>query len=120
MRKIKKANLIEGSSELIGTDNRDVFVLREGQGDITVSGFDVTEDKILFDFNSYSDVLGFGQDISDGSVITDFTGQTRILVEAIDANSDGITDTRFTVGEDSIILLGVAPDSLASGNLMGG
>jgi hypothetical protein len=36
-------------------------------------------------------------------------------------NGDGIADTTFLVNDsDSITLLGVAPDSLYSGSLMGG
>lgn len=116
----KAANLIEGGSELIATDDRDVFILRDGQGDKTVSGFDPSEDKVMFDFNSYSDVLGPFGFLSDGQVITDFTGLTSIHVSASDVNGDGVTDTSFLVGDDSIVLLGVAPSALSSGNLMGG
>lgn len=118
-RKVKKLNLIEGGDTLIGTAQADQFVLREGQGNIVVEGFEPGSDKVLFDFNSYSDVLGWGR-LSDGQVITDFTGLTNILVSATDLNADGITDTMFSVGSDSITLLGVSPDRLYSGSLMGG
>jgi hypothetical protein len=119
---MKAKRLIEGSSSndiLAGSRARDVFILREGGGDDVVDGFQPGIDKLMFDFNSYSDVLGFGR-LSDGQVITDFTGQTHILVQATDINNDGITDTTFTVGDDSITLLGVAPSDLYSGSIMGG
>lgn len=119
---MKGKRLIEGSEGndiLTGTRARDVFILRDGSGNDIVQGFQPGIDKVLFDFNSYSDVLGFGQ-LSDGQIITDFTGQTHILVQATDINNDGITDTTFTVGDDSITLLGIAPSDLYSGSIMGG
>lgn len=109
-----------GDDLLIGTAEADRFMLREGGGHDTVEGFQPGIDRLGFDFSSYSDVLGFGP-LHDGQVITDFTGGTSILVEAIDANGDGITDTLFTVnGSDSVTLLGVAPGDLSSGSLFGG
>jgi Ca2+-binding RTX toxin-like protein len=110
-----------GDDVLIGSAEADRFMLREGGGDDVIEGFQVGVDRLGFDFSSYSDVLGFGTDIQDGTVITDFSGQTSILVQSVDVNGDGITDTMFTVnGADSIALLGVAPDDLASGSLFGG
>lgn len=111
-------NNLEGAN-LIGTEDRDVFILREGQGNVVVEGFDVTKDKVLADFNSYSDVFGPFGFFSNGQTFTDFTGQTNVLVEYADFNGDGVTDTRLTFNDqDSITLLGV--DLIGSGSLMGG
>lgn len=96
----------------------DTFVLREGGGHDVVTDFEVGSDNVLLDFNSYSDVLGFGI-FEDGQEFDDFTGQTHVLVSIADFNGDGLLDTRFTVnGDDSITLLGVT--GLPSGDLMGG
>lgn len=117
----KKINLAEGGDTLVGTAGADQFVLREGQGDLIVEGFDRTDgDRVLFDFSSYSDVLGPLGFLHDGQQFRDFTGQTLFTVSAVDANGDGITDTRIQANEDSITLLGVSPDSLTSAALMGG
>ena len=118
-RKGKKFNVIEGGDTMIGTAAADIFVLREGHGDIVVEGFEVGKDKVLADFNSYSDVFGPLGFFSDGQTFTDFTGQTNVLVDYADFNSDGLTDTRLTFNdEDSITLLGVG--LIGSGSLMGG
>ena len=117
---MRKAKLIEGGDILTGTHNADIFVLREGQGDITVEGFQPGTDRILFDFSSYSDILGPLGYHHDGDRFTDFTGGTLFAISALDANGDGITDTRITANNDSIILLGVSPDSLTSASLFGG
>lgn len=122
-RKVKavKLNAIEGSGTLVGTEGADQFILREGQGNLVVEGFQVGIDRILFDFNSYSDAFGPLGRLSDGLQFSDFTGLTHVSVSASDVNGDGITDTTFLVNDsDSITLLGVAPDSLFSGSLMGG
>jgi hypothetical protein len=120
MKRGKKAlNLIEGGNTLIGTDGRDQFIIREGQGHITVEGFEAGVDKVLADFNSYSDVFGPFGGFSDGQVFTDFTGLTTVHVDYDDFNGDGVTDTRLTFnGSDSVTLLGV--DAFGSGSLMGG
>ncbi len=100
---------------------RDIFVLREGGGNDIVTDFDIGEDRLLFDFNSYSDVFGPLGYLYDGQEFSDFTGLTHVRVDAVDANADGVIDTMFTVnGADSIVLLGIAPSSLSSGDLMGG
>jgi hypothetical protein len=118
MKKAKKLNLIEGEGTLVGTASADQFVIREGQS-VTVEGFEVGKDKILADFNSYSDVFGPLGYFTDGQQFTDFTGQTTVLVDYDDFNGDGLTDTRLTFnGEDIITLLGVG--LLGSGSLMGG
>lgn len=113
-------NMIEGGDVLVGTAGADKFVLREGQGDLTVEGFQPGIDRVLTDFNSYSDIVKFTGRMYDGLTFTDFTGLTHYTVSAVDANADGIIDTRFDVNEDSITLLGVSPDQLFSGALMGG
>jgi hypothetical protein len=120
MKKAKKLNLIEGGDTLIGTPTADQFALREGDGDITVEGFQAGIDRILTDYNSYSDVVKMTGQWYDGLTFTDFTGLTHYTITAVDANGDGITDTRIQVNNDSITLLGVGPDSLYSGSLMGG
>ncbi len=110
-----------GTDTLTGGAGSDTFVLREGGGDDVITDFVQGEDRILFDFNSYSDVFGDLGSFYDGQQFTDFTGQTNVLVSAVDANADGVMDTVFTVnGLDSITVLGYAPNSLYSGDLMGG
>lgn len=94
----------------------DVYRLTEGDGDVIVSGFD-SNDRVLTDFNSYSDVVRLGR-ISDGQTFDDFTGLTHYSVSAVDANADGVMDLRIDVNEDSITLLGVS--YLDSWQLMGG
>jgi hypothetical protein len=119
-KKAAELNPIEGGDVLIGTSGADIFILREGQGDLTVEGFQPGIDRVMFDFSSYSDVLGPLGRLYDGLTFDDFTGGTHFVVSAVDANGDGITDTRFDANEDSITLLGVGPDLLFSGSLMGG
>jgi hypothetical protein len=118
--KAVKLNAIEGGDILIGTDSADQFILREGQGDIVVEGFDRSDgDRALFDFGGYSDVLFLGG-LSDGLEFTSFAG-THFSFHSVDANGDGIMDTRIDVnGTDSITLLGVGVDSLTGAALMGG
>jgi hypothetical protein len=118
--KKKALSLIEGGAVLVGTADADQFALREGDGDITVEGFQAGIDRILTDYNSYSDVVKMTGQWYDGLTFTDFAGQTHYTITAVDANGDGIADTRIQVNEDSITLLGVGPDSLYSGSLMGG
>jgi uncharacterized protein YqfA (UPF0365 family) len=111
--------VIEGGDTLIGSADADRFIIREGQGDITVVGFEEGKDKILADFNSYSDVFGPLGSFTNGQQFTDFTGLTTVTVDYADFNNDGLTDTRLTFnGEDSITLLSV--DMFGSGSLMGG
>lgn len=117
---VAEFNLVDGGNHLIGTAEADQFVLREGQGDIVVEGFQPGIDKVLFDFSSYSDILGPLGYLHDGQEFYDFTGGTHFVVSAVDLNGDGITDTRIDANDDSIILLGVSPDSLTSASLMGG
>jgi hypothetical protein len=117
-QKAAKLNVVDNDGALIGTAASDQFVLREGDGIRTVEGFEAGKDKILFDFSSYSDVLGPLGFLHDGQRFTDFTGQTHFSVSALDANGDGLTDTRIDANNDSIIILGVAPGELSSGSLM--
>ena len=118
--KIVKLNAIEGGESLIGTEGADQFILREGDGHITVDGFNRLQgDRVLFDFGGYSDVLFLGS-LSDGLEFTSFAG-TQFSFHSVDANGDGIMDTRIDVnGTDSITLLGVGVDSLTGAALMGG
>jgi hypothetical protein len=121
MKKVKKAlNLVEGGDILLGTAQADQFVLRAGDGDIVVEGFEAGVDRVMTDHNSYSDVVKMTGQWYDGLTFTDFTGLTRYTITAVDANLDGITDTRIQVNNDSITLLGVAPEENYSATLMGG
>lgn len=120
MKGHKKANLVEGGDTLIGTAAADVFVIREGDGDKIIEGFEAGKDRILFDFNSYSDIVGPLGYRYDGQEFSDFTGQTHFSIHAVDLNSDGLTDTRIDVNDDSITLLGIAPNDITSAAFMGG
>lgn len=119
-KKVVELNLVEGGTTLIGTAEADKFVLREGYGDITVEGFQPGTDRVMTDFNSYSDIVKLTGQWFDGLEFTDFTGLTHYSISSVDANLDGITDTRIDVNNDSITLLGVAPSDLFSPSLMGG
>lgn len=126
----KVGNFIEGESSgsdlLIGTSKSDTFALRVGGGDDSISGFNVRTDKVLFDIGgAYSDVLPPFGHLYDGQVFSNWTGTASFEVSAVDANGDGVVDTRIDAfgpggSHDSITLLGVMPESLASGNFMGG
>ncbi len=83
----------------------DTFILREGDGHLTVSGFD-PGDKALLDFGSYSDILFLGA-VTDGLSFTTFAGETFVFTVA-DLNDDGKLDTMVTHGDDSLTLLGVS------------
>lgn len=102
----------------IGTRGADTFTLHEGDGNLVVEGFQVGVDNLMLVFHSYSDVLGPLGYFRDGQQFDDFTGQTHIAVTIADLNDDGRLDTRFTVGGDSITLLGVS--GMTTGDLMGG
>jgi len=108
-----------GNDTLIGGAGRDRFVLREGGGYDIVADFNPVEDRVLFDFSSYSDLIFLGF-LSDGLEFDDFTGETHFTVSASDVNGDGITDTTITANEDSITLLGFAPETLSGSVLFGG
>jgi hypothetical protein len=99
----------------------DEFVLRAGDGDKVITGFD-GDDRILFDYGSYSDVLGPLGSFADGQSFSNFIGTAVWTIDYQDANNDGQIDAVVTVdyagGRDSITLLGVS--SLNSGDFFGG
>lgn len=103
-----------------GTRGADIFILREGDGDLTVEGFQPGTDRVMTDFNSYSDILGPLGFHYDGQQFYDFTGLTHYSFSIVDANADGIADTRIDVNDDSITLLGISPNQLTSASLFGG
>ena len=118
--KVAALNVVEGGDTLTGTQGADIFVIREGYGDIVVEGFQPGIDRVMTDYNSYSDIVKLTGRWYDGLTFDDFTGQTHYTINAVDANSDGATDTLISINEDTIVLLGVAPDQLFSAALMGG
>lgn len=114
----KHPHALVADSAIIATREADTFILHAGDGDIVASGFDVGTDNLMLVFHSYSDVLGPLGYFHDGQQFDDFTGQTHIDVTIADLNGDGVLDTRFTVGEDSITLLSAS--GMTTGDLMGG
>lgn len=109
-----------GDDTLFGGAGADTFVLRRGHGNDVVTDFNpASGDRVLFDFGSWSDILYFGR-LQDGVEFDNFTGTAHFIVSAVDHDGDGVTDTRITVDEDSITLIGCAPDQLMGWSLMGG
>jgi Ca2+-binding RTX toxin-like protein len=109
-----------GNDTLTGGDGADTFILRSGGGDDVVTDFNAAAgDRVMFDFGTYSDFMVFGR-LSDGQSWTNFNGSATFTVAAADANGDGLTDTVISVNDDSITLLGVAPDHLWGNSLFGG
>lgn len=108
-----------GNDTLAGGNGRDIFILQDGGGNDVISDFEVGQDKVYFSFNGSSDILFLGG-VFDGKSFTDFNGDSY-LFQAVDADGDGITDTLVTVnGDESITLLGVAPNSLHGADFFGG
>ncbi len=109
-----------GNDTLTGGEGADTFVLRSGGGDDVVTDFNAAEgDRIMFDYGTYSDVMVFGR-LSDGLTWQNFNGTATFSVSALDVDGDGVTDTVISANEDSITLLGVAPDQLWGSSLFGG
>ena len=75
-------------------------------------------DRVKFDYGTYSDIMVFGR-LSDGQSWTNFNGTAQFLVTAADVNGDALTDTVLPANNDSITLLGVAPDQLRGNCLFG-
>ncbi len=109
-----------GNDTLTGGDGADTFVLRSGGGHDVVTDFNpAAGDKVMLDFGSYSDILYLGK-LYDGLSFSNSTGTAQFTVTASDYNNDGHMDTVITANEDSIVLLGWAPDQLMGWSLMGG
>lgn len=113
-----------GNDTYTGGLGADKFVLRSGGGHDVVTDFNPAEgDRVLFDYGTYSDVMFLGS-LSDGLTWQNSTHTATFTVSAVDYNSDGHTDTLITVdyagGQDSIALLGWAPQDLMGWALQGG
>jgi Ca2+-binding RTX toxin-like protein len=109
-----------GNDTLIGGTGADTFVLRSGGGHDVVTDFDAASgDRVMFDYGTYSDVMVFGR-LADGESWSNFNGTAHFSVAAADVNGDGLTDTVLSANNDSITLLGVAPDHLWGSCLFGG
>lgn len=117
-----------GDDTLEGGRGLDVFVLQQGGGDDVVLDFNRLEgDRVHFEIGSgiSNGVLPPLGRLYDGQVFTNYSGDAKFTVSAVDANGDGVTDTKITAEGpggtvDSITLLGVSPDSLSSGDIYGG
>jgi Ca2+-binding RTX toxin-like protein len=109
-----------GNDTLVGGVGADTFVLRSGGGDDVVTDFDAASgDRVMFDYGTYSDIMVFGR-LYDGQSWTNFNGSATFSVAAADVNGDGLTDTVLSANDDSITLLGAAPDQLWGNCLFGG
>jgi Ca2+-binding RTX toxin-like protein len=109
-----------GNDALTGGEGADTFVLRSGGGDDVVTDFNAAEgDRVMFDYGTYSDIMFLGR-LSDGLTWSNFNGTAQFSVSAADVNGDGVVDTVISANEDSITLLGVAPDQLSGSCLFGG
>ena len=109
-----------GNDTYTGGDGADTFVLRSGGGHDVVTDFNpAAGDRVMFDYGTYSDVLYMGK-LYDGLSFANCTGSATFTVSATDYNGDGVTDTIISANDDSIVLLGWAPDQLYGWSLMGG
>ena len=109
-----------GNDTLVGGVGADTFVLRSGGGDDVVVDFDAASgDRVMFDYGTYSDFMVFGR-LADGQTWSNFNGSAQFSVAAADVNGDGVMDTVLSANDDSITLLGVAPDQLWGNCLFGG
>ena len=106
------------------TAGADTFMVREGASHITISGFNPSLDRLMFDYGSYSDILAPIGSIHDGAVFQNFIHTATWTITSADVNGDGIRDTHITVdyagGQDVVDLLSVSASALNDWNIAGG
>jgi Ca2+-binding RTX toxin-like protein len=109
-----------GNDTLTGGAGADTFVLRSGGGHDVITDYDMASgDRLLFDFGTYSDFMVFGR-LYDGQTWTNFNNTATFTVTASDVNNDGVTDTVISVNDDSITVLGWAPEQISGWLISGG
>lgn len=101
-----------GNDTLTGGRGHDTFTLRAGDGNDIVTDFQPGIDRIMFDSETgvYDGILPPLGYLYDGQTFSNSQNTASWTVSAVDANSDGITDTLIQMSTgDSITLLGIAP-----------
>ena len=117
-----------GDDFIISGKGNDFIYLSNGGGVDTVLDFDPKHDTLLFDIGNdlENSVLPPRGSLFDGQVFSNKRGDAIFEVHAVDANGDGVMDTRIDAfgtefgDQQSLILLGVAPSDLNASNIIGG
>jgi len=116
-------DVLTGDSDPLHDNGRDTFAFRVGDGVDFVTDFQHGEDRLMLDSETgvYDGILPPLGYLHDGQELYNSHGTLVATVNAGDFNGDGIGDTQFLMPSgDAIILLGVAPSSLSSADIIGG